>query len=529
MANPPSGARVREELRRRGRGALALTTDKGTWLAFRGTEAGATTKASLGGIVNQASRRCRSPSACAGASEAPNSCGRCTGSCCCSARMSLTARCSGLAAGRITFGHRFMRRAEEPEVGNGYEAALAPRQGDRRFRRRRESDPRRCRPHSRRPLGGRALIEAELLDEVTALVEWPVPIAGQFEQRFLALPREVVIATVQDHQRYFPVEATDGSLTAGSSRSAISRAAIPRKIREGNERVVRPRLSDAAFFWEQDRRLRLEDHAAKLAGVTFQTKLGSYADKTRRVEALSVAIGRGDRRGPAGRARGAIGEGRSDERGRRRISRAAGHDGTVLCRRARRARGIVPSRSKNNTCRAMPATALPLTKTGQALALADKIDTLVGIFAIDQKPTGTKDPFGLRRAALGVLRILLEGRLDLNLLELLELSAAAQPVQRAGRGRGSRVHRRAPARPAARARRRHDHRDDRCGARGRRARRSMSRRGCRRSSCSCNCPKPAYWPPRTSASPTSSRKRRTMPARGRRRALHREMRNAACI
>ena len=135
--------------------------------------------------------------------------------------------------------------------------------------------------------------------------------------------------------------------------------------------------------------------------------------------------------------------------------------------------------------------ALPVTRPGQALALADKIDTLVGIFAIGEKPTGTKDPFGLRRAALGVLRILIEGRLDLDLLELLEASAAAQPVQRAAASRrkcydfiAERL-----ARPVARARRRHDARDDRRRAGGAAApRRSMPTRGCRRSRSSCACP-----------------------------------------
>jgi glycyl-tRNA synthetase beta chain len=246
----------------------------------------------------------------------------------------------------------------------------------------------------------------------------------------LALPREVVIATVQDHQRYFPIEATDGTLTRGFITVSNIESRDPSKIREGNERVVRPRLSDAVFFWEQDRKLRLEDHAAKLAGVTFQTKLGSYADKTRRVQALSIAIGEAIGAGPlVGRAAqlakadlmsAIVGEFPELQGTMGRHYAAAQGEPEELCLALEEQ--YLPRYAGDS---------LPLTKTGQALALADKIDTLVGIFAIDQKPTGTKDPFGLRRAALGVLRILLEGRLDLNLLELLELSAAAQPVQRA--------------------------------------------------------------------------------------------------
>ena len=135
------------------------------------------------------------------------------------------------------------------------------------------------------------MIEDALLDEVTALVEWPVPIAGQFEQRFLSLPREVVIATVQDHQRYFAVQGADGKLSGWFVTVSNIESRDPSKVREGNERVVRPRLSDAAFFWEQDRKISLEAHAARLSGVTFQAKLGSYADKTARVTELAELIG----------------------------------------------------------------------------------------------------------------------------------------------------------------------------------------------------------------------------------------------
>src|SRR5258708_3190093 len=141
------------------------------------------------------------------------------------------------------------------------------------------------------PKPRKALIEAALLDEVTALVEWPVPIAGRFEQRFLSLPREVVIATVQDHQRYFAVEGADGKLSGWFVTVSNIESRDPSKVREGNERVVRPRLGDAAFFWEQDRKLPLEAYAAKLGDVTFQAKLGTYADKTRRVTALAGVIG----------------------------------------------------------------------------------------------------------------------------------------------------------------------------------------------------------------------------------------------
>ena len=118
-----------------------------------------------------------------------------------------------------------------------------------------------------------------------------MPIAGQFERRFLSLPREVVIATVQDHQRYFAVQGADGRLSGWFVTVSNIESRDPLKVREGNERVVRPRLSDAAFFWEQDLKITLDEHAARLSGVTFQTRLGTYADKTLRIAALAQSIG----------------------------------------------------------------------------------------------------------------------------------------------------------------------------------------------------------------------------------------------
>jgi glycyl-tRNA synthetase beta chain len=407
-----------------------LTTDKGAWLAFRGMEAGASTRISLCGIVTQSiaalpiAKRMRWGERSAEFVRPVHWIVLLLG------EEVVACEVLGVATGRITFGHRFHAPgAKSLKSANGYEAVLRRAKVIADFGRRRELIRTGVAALAAES-GGRALIEAALLDEVTALVEWPVPIAGQFEERFLALPREVVIATVQDHQRYFPIEATDGTLTRGFITVSNIESRDPSKIREGNERVVRPRLSDAVFFWEQDRKLRLEDHAAKLAGVTFQTKLGSYADKTRRVQALSIAIGEAIGAGPlVGRAAqlakadlmsAIVGEFPELQGTMGRHYAAAQGEPEELCLALEEQ--YLPRYAGDS---------LPLTKTGQALALADKIDTLVGIFAIDQKPTGTKDPFGLRRAALGVLRILLEGRLDLNLLELLELSAAAQPVQRA--------------------------------------------------------------------------------------------------
>jgi glycyl-tRNA synthetase beta chain len=240
----------------------------------------------------------------------------------------------------------------------------------------------------------------------------------------------VVIATVQDHQRYFAVQGPDGKLSGWFVTVSNIESRDPSKVREGNERVVRPRLSDAAFFWEQDRKIPLQEHAAKLGGMTFQAKLGSYADKTARVTRLAELIG------------GLIAAG-SDVKQAAELSKAdlmtamvgefpelQGTMGRYYAEAEGLPREVALALEEHYRPR-YAGDALPATRTGQAVALADKIDTLVGIFAIEQRPTGAKDPFGLRRAALGVLRILLEAGLDLDLVELLAAAAAAQPVQRA--------------------------------------------------------------------------------------------------
>jgi glycyl-tRNA synthetase beta chain len=408
-----------------------LTTDKGAWLAFRGTEPGAATTSLLGAIINQAvaglpiAKRMRWGARTAEFVRPVRTVVLLFGD------DVVPIEVLGFKSDRITLGHRF--HAPRPiflKSPRAYESRLRGAKVVADFSKRRELIRAGVLAVAAEA-GGRALIEDALLDEVTALVEWPVPIAGRFEERFLALPREVVIATVQDHQRYFAVEGPDGRLTGDFVTVSNIQSRDPAMVREGNERVIRPRLSDAAFFWEQDRKISLDSHAAKLGGVTFQAKLGTYADKTLRVKILAQSIGK---RISAG----------SDVKRAAELARAdlmtamvgefpelQGTMGRYYAKAQGEPAELALALEEHYRPR-FAGDALPTTKIGQALALADKIDTLVGIFAIEQRPTGTKDPFGLRRAALGVLRILLEGRLDLDLLDLLEEASATQPVQRPG-------------------------------------------------------------------------------------------------
>ncbi|HEY2036164.1 MAG TPA: glycine--tRNA ligase subunit beta, partial [Steroidobacteraceae bacterium] len=266
-------------------------------------------------------------------------------------------------------------------------------------------------------LGGRALLSDALLDEVTALVEWPVPLAGRFEERFLSLPREVLISTLEDHQRYFPVEGEDGRLLPCFIAVANIESRDPDKVLEGNQRVVRPRLADAAFFWEQDRKSPLAARAAGLAKVTFQAKLGSLGDKARRIASLVVEIADPNLAARARRAAelckcdlltAMVGE----------FPELQGVMGTYYALADGEDTEVAAAIREHYQPRGA-GDELPATATGTTLALADKLDTLAGIFAIGEKPTGTKDPFGLRRAAIGVVRIAIEQRLDLDLSRVL--------------------------------------------------------------------------------------------------------------
>lgn len=277
-------------------------------------------------------------------------------------------------------------------------------------------------------LGGRAILSDALLDEVTALVEWPVALAGRFDERFLTLPREVLLSTLQAHQRYFAVQGSDGTLLPWFITVSNLESRDPSRVREGNERVVRPRLSDAAFFHEQDRRAPLSAWREGLDRVTFQSRLGSIGEKVRRIEALAAAIAPLVGADVAAVRRAAqlckcdllsamVGE-FPDLQGVMGAYYAAvdGESAEI----ASAVREHYQPRGAGDT--------LPMTPTGVALALADRLDTLAGIFGIGQKPSGTKDPFALRRAAIGVLRILLERRLDLDLADLVRRAVAQQPV-----------------------------------------------------------------------------------------------------
>lgn len=330
----------------------------------------------------------------------------------------------GLHAGRITDGHRFLGRQDlEIATAEAYAPALeaegkvVPGFAERRAR---------IVAALEKAAGG-ALISAPdaLLDEVTSLVEWPAVYAGTFDAAFLAVPHECLILTMQQNQKYFAL--SDGGGTLRNRFLLVSNLATedPAAIIEGNERVLRARLADARFFFDQDRKQPLASRLPKLRTIVYHNKLGTLAERVDRVVALSGAIAeriaadsilaqRAARLSKADLVTDMVGEFPELQGLMGRYY--ALHDGEPLA---------VANAIEQHYWPRFAGDALPHDGVAQAVALADKLETLAGMFGIGAQPTGDKDPFGLRRAALGVLRILIDKQLVLPLPELVGLAFSA--------------------------------------------------------------------------------------------------------
>ena len=263
----------------------------------------------------------------------------------------------------------------------------------------------------------------DLLNEVTALVEWPVALAGQFDQSFLQVPAEALISSMVEHQKYFHVLDKQGNLMPHFITVANIESTHPPHVIHGNERVIRPRLTDAAFFFETDKQTSLELRCEQLKSIVFQQKLGSLYDKSQRISKLAAEIA-GQTGGDVTHAERAGLLAKADLVSEMVLEFAdlqglmgyhyALHDGEPEAVAEAIRDHYYPAGNNNR---------MPVNKPGLALALADRIDTLVGIFGIGQKPTGNKDPFALRRTALGIIRILLHADADLDLLSLYNFAA----------------------------------------------------------------------------------------------------------
>ena len=326
----------------------------------------------------------------------------------------------GIQSGRVTRGHRFHGTSQLTLDAPREYAGVLEHQGwvlvD--FARRKQKIQELAEAAAL-TVKGQAVIDPDLLNEVTALVEWPVPVLGGFESRFLNLPPEVLITTMQANQKYFPVRAQGGELLPHFITFSNLDSSRLDTVREGNERVVRPRLTDAEFFWNQDLKRSLGDRFEDLGQVTFQKVLGSIKDKSLRVESLAVHIAGLIGVNPAATARAA------------RLAKADLL--TAMVGEFPELQGImgryyalaegesleVATAIEEQYLPKVSGGELPGTDAGRILAVAEKLDTLCGIFSAGLIPTGDRDPFALRRAALGIIRISLESALDLDLPALV--------------------------------------------------------------------------------------------------------------
>ncbi|MFT4613021.1 MAG: glycyl-tRNA synthetase beta chain [Bacteroidia bacterium] len=329
----------------------------------------------------------------------------------------------GLATGNTTRGHRFHSEGflaiERPEQ---YEAVLANAKVVANFEQRQHMIREQVEVEAS-ALKAEAVIDQDLLDEVTGLVEWPVALTGSFEERFLAVPAEALVLSMKEHQKYFHVVDANGNLMPNFITLCNIESTDPSQVIAGNERVIRPRLSDAAFFFETDKKTPLADRVESLGSIVFQKQLGTLQEKTQRMVQLAALLA------PQ------LGADVADAQRAALLSKADLVTDMVL--EFSDMQGIAGSYYAQNDGEAEDVAAalaqqywpkfagdrLPQNPTACALGLADRLDTLVGIFGIGQPPTGSKDPFALRRASLAVLRIMVEKGLDLDLRECLEQAA----------------------------------------------------------------------------------------------------------
>jgi glycyl-tRNA synthetase beta chain len=337
----------------------------------------------------------------------------------------------GLEAGDSTLGHRFMSSGPvRLKSARDYEKELEAAAVIAGFGKRREAIEAQLQAKARE-LGGSlegAGDRAALLDEVTALVECPAVYAGSFDAAYLEVPQECLILTMRQNQKYFPLFDAGGRLQPRFLIVSNMKVADPRHIVGGNQRVVRPRLEDARFFFDQDRRRRLEERVAQLATVTYHNKLGSQLERVQRIRLLAGKIARvlgadallAERAAELAKAdllTGMVGE----------FPELQGVMGRYYALHDREPADVADAIEAHYRPR-FAGDRLPEGPLASAVALADKLDAIAGLFSIGQQPTGDKDPFGLRRAALGVVRILVENRLHLSLQELA--TAAFAPFER---------------------------------------------------------------------------------------------------
>jgi glycyl-tRNA synthetase beta chain len=402
-----------------------LSTDKGEWLVHRYKQPGRRLDEVIGDCINDAVARLPIPKRMRWGSGDAEFVRPVHWLLVLHGGEALNARVLGIDAGHETRGHRF--HAPGPlriTSADRYEEILKNKGSVWADYEERKLEIHLQVERRARKLGGTAVIDDALLEEVTGLVERPEAVAGSFDKRYLEVPRECLVSAMRDHQKYFHLVDEAGALMPHFITISNIAGSDPKRIRRGNERVLNARLADAEFFWREDRARPLAARVEELDGLLFHNMLGSVADKCRRMMVLVRRMAREQGLDVESCVRAAmlckadlvttmVGEFPELQGIMGRYY--ALHDGED----ADVAQAIEEHYRPRHAGDELPTGAI-----GRVVAIADKIDTLTGIFATGEEPTGDKDPFALRRAALGLIRILSEGRLDLDLAQLVEEAAA---------------------------------------------------------------------------------------------------------
>ncbi len=331
----------------------------------------------------------------------------------------------GLKAANVTIGHRFHAlKSIKITKPDEYESVLKQQGKVIVDIKERIEDIRNSANSAAESVGGEAIIAEELLEEIAAINEWPVPVLGNFDAKYLDLPMEVLVTTMQTNQKYFPVKNKQGELLSCFITFSNIESKQPESIKQGNERVIAPRLADAEFFWKQDRKEALADKIPRLKNIVFQQKLGSLADKTERVEfvaehiatqldADSALVKRAAQLAKTDLLTEMVGE----------FASLQGVMGRYYALDDGEPEEVAWALEEQYYPK-QAGSRIPERQTGRILAIAEKIDTLCGIFSVGLIPTGDKDPYALRRAAIGILRIIIEGKLLLDIVDLVDVALA---------------------------------------------------------------------------------------------------------
>ena len=316
---------------------------------------------------------------------------------------------AGVKTGNVTYGHRRLgSKAAIPLTYENYERSL-----QENFVLVRAAERKQRILDGIAKLGANVKTDEKLLHVLTYITEWPTPIIGSFDESFLQLPKEVLVMVMRHHQKNFSVERADGELSNQFVAVMNIDNDNERIVQRGNERVLRARFNDAKFFWDVDQRKKLADRVNDLGKVTFQAKLGSYLEKTNRMVDLARELGGDDAARAAHLAKADLTTEMVKE-----FTDLQGIVGGLYAKAQGEKEAVCTAIYEHYKPLSMDDS-IPATKTGQALGLADKLDTLRGCFSVGMMPTGSKDPFALRRAAQGVVKILIEGGWSVSLKKIL--------------------------------------------------------------------------------------------------------------